>query len=107
MGTYKDIIENRVNLLLAVPKWLFNISLCIGTIVFLLTLLPGTLKFMFVIGSCYIGIAVVINACVFLGLIFSSFAYSHHQKNILMSACILLGNIPIALLYMWILSSSL
>jgi hypothetical protein len=106
METYEDIIENRVDLMLAIPKWLFNVTLGINTVLFLMALINIDNEFLVTIGFFCVVIVLVINAITFLSLIIFSFIYKFYQRSIIINSLILLANIPIALLYMFIIVHS-
>ena len=105
METYEDIIKNRVDLLLAIPKWLFNITLGVNTVLFLLGLIAIGDESLPTTDFYLMTATVVINILVFLCLIVFSFVYSNYRKSLMMSSLILLLNIPIATLYLIIISA--
>lgn len=106
METYQDIKDKRVDLLLAVPKWLFNVTLGINTVLFLQALINISNEFLVTIGFFCLVIVLVINTFTFLVLIVFSFIYKYYQRSIAINSLILLANIPIAILYMFIIVHS-
>lgn len=105
METFEDIIENRVDLLLAIPKWLFNVTLGFSTVLFLLGLIAINNESLLLLAFYIVVIAIVFNILTFFGMIVFSFIYSNYQRSLLLSSFILLANIPIAMLYMIIIET--
>ncbi|PZR11269.1 MAG: hypothetical protein DI539_20745 [Flavobacterium psychrophilum] len=102
METYEDIIENRVDLILLLSNWLFKITLGIGSLLFLLLWAMNDNVYLLNVGIFYIVIAFVINAIAFILLIIFSFVYPYHQKDLMIKACMLLLNLPIAFFYLYL-----
>lgn len=105
METYEDIIRNRVDLLLAIPKWLFNVTLGFSTVIFLLGLVAINNESLLLLAFYITVIAIVLNILTFLGMVAFSFIYSNYQRSLLFSSFILLANIPIAILYVLIIGA--
>jgi len=104
METYEDIIENRVDLLLAIPKWLFNVTLAFGTSLFLFALTVIDTEFLLPIGFFFVVIAAVINTVTFCLLIAFSFVYRYYQRSLITGSLILLANFPVAYVYIVIIN---
>ena len=89
----------------SVPVWTALISFTIGTFLFLLQfVVASSVKDnIWIIGLFYIIIAFIINLVVLLAMIIMSFVRKEQQKEILINTSIQLINIPIAILYLYIL----
>ncbi|OIQ20154.1 MAG: hypothetical protein BM557_05655 [Flavobacterium sp. MedPE-SWcel] len=98
---------HEVEILKQLPVWFFSISFITGTILLLLHLIIpknfGYIEF----GIVYTFIAFAINSLLLIGLIITSFYYKKHQKTILIRGTLLLLNIPIALIYLFIVMSNI
>jgi hypothetical protein len=96
--------EYRLAQMLKLPIWLFSISFVTGTVILLLNLFgDGELRELtFPIGLLYVLTAVFTNASVFAALVICSFIFKEYQNKILQQACILLVNIPVAILYAYL-----
>lgn len=90
-----------------VPVWLFFISLGIGTVLLIGGVLFPGIDLLFMIGFFYTLTAVTINAIAFVALMFLSFVYTCHANQIRINTMLLLVNIPIAILYIYILFSGI
>lgn len=96
--------EYRLAQLLKLPVWLFSISFGIGTLILLFHFF-GNRDISYAIGFLFIMIAVFTNAAVFAALVICSFIFKEYQGRILQQACILLINIPVAVLYVYLVIS--
>lgn len=90
-----------------IPVWLFFISLGIGTILLIGGILFPRMDMLFIVGFFYTLTAVTINAIAFVALMYLSFVYTGHTNQIRINTMLLLLNIPIAILYMFILFSGI
>lgn len=97
-------MEYRLTQLLRLPVWLFGISFTFGTLILLLNLFgdEDLKELSYPIGILYILTAAFINASVFAALIICSFIFKEQQNRVLQHAAILSVNIPIAILYAYI-----
>lgn len=98
------VIEHRIAQLLKLPVWLFSGSFIIGTLLLLINILSdGEIKELsFVFGLLYLLIAGFSNASVFAALVICSYIFKEYQSKILQQACKLLVNIPIVILYAYL-----
>ena len=92
----------KIYYLLNIPIWIFLISFSGGTFLFLLYL-AGNNDSIFMAGVFYLAAAFIINAIAFVAMVISIFFYYDYWQIILLRAALLLVNIPIALLYLFIL----
>ncbi|PZR11270.1 MAG: hypothetical protein DI539_20750 [Flavobacterium psychrophilum] len=97
-------MEYRLTQLLRLPVWLFGISFTLGTLLLLLNLFGDSdfREISFVLGFLYTATAIFINASIFTALIICSYIFKEDQNIIAQQAAILLINIPIAILYAYI-----
>jgi len=98
---YQSQFEFRLSQLLKLPIWVFGISFTIGTLILLLHLF-GNRDISYAIGFLFILLAVFVNASLFGALVICSFLFKEYQKTILQQAAILLINIPVAVVYLYI-----
>lgn len=84
------------------PVYLFLISLAIGTLLLLLHFAIPQVNFL-VAGFIYLLIAAAVNIIMFGCLVIYSFVYWKYKWAILLHACLLLVNIPIAVVYIYII----
>ena len=87
-----------------IPIWFFKISFCTGTLLLVLGMLFRKCDPIFLIGFFYTIIAFAINAIAFVILMILSFVFTTHGYEIRFNTMLLLVNIPIAILYVSILS---
>jgi len=88
-----------------IPIWLFNITFGIGTLILVLALVSSGCDAILIIGSFYTLIALIINAVAFVLLMILSFAFTSHSNVIRLNTLLLLINIPVAILYIFIIIS--
>jgi len=93
--------NNRMAQLLQLPGWIAGLSFGIGTLILLLHLSIKD-EMIIGIGMLYLVFAFFLNASVFGSLIICSFLFKEYQKQILLQAAILLINIPVAILYLYV-----
>lgn len=97
-------IESKwLNKILHTPIVLTIISFTIGTVFLGLHLVDTTSLSIVIIGFYYVLLAIVVNLLFLLALIVLSFIYRKHQKEILMRTAWILINIPIVIIYMFII----
>jgi hypothetical protein len=87
-----------------IPVWLFKISFCTGTLLLVLGMLFRKCDPIILIGFFYTIIAFAVNAIAFVVLIILSFVFRTHSYKIRFNTALLLVNIPIAVLYVSIIS---
>lgn len=90
-----------------IPIWLFNITFGIGTLLLILGLSFHDYEPILMTGFFYILIAFVINAVVFVLLMTLSFVFTSHSNAIRANTLLLLLNIPVAILYFFIIISGI
>ena len=95
-----------MNNLITTSKAIAFLSFIIGTILFALQLYNDALGLIY-FGSIFIIIAVVINSISLIALIFSILGYIEQKIELLKTMWIVLLNIPIAILYFYILIETL
>lgn len=99
-----DKIENFLEQLEFSAKLIGGGSFAIGTLFFAMQLIQPEVKLVG-FGIEFIGYAFLINIIFFIALIVCSALYRLHQKALLQTAGMLLLNIPVALIYLFILLS--
>jgi hypothetical protein len=77
-------------------------SFAIGTILFVLFKLFPNESYIFMIGFFYVLFAILLNSLVLLNLFYQFITNKSERENIAIRILILLANIPIALLYFFI-----
>lgn len=87
-----------------IPIWLFKISFCTGTLLLVLGMLFRKCDPIFLIGFFYTIIAFAVNAIAFVILMILSFVFTSHSYKIRFNTALLLVNIPVAVLYVSIIS---
>jgi len=98
---YPQQVQHRLNQLLKLPVWVFSTSFTIGTIILLLHLY-GERELSLTLGILFIMFALAVNATLFSALLLCSYLFKEYQTEILQKASILLINIPVVVLYMYI-----
>lgn len=88
--------------ILKIPFWTASISFLFGTIIMLLYLINEDDKLV-VLGFLYVAVASVINLAILLAMVALSFIHREHQKAILENTATILINIPIAIIYFFII----
>ena len=83
--------------------WLALISFGIGTLLFGCQLLNSSKEYLLVTGFCYLTFAAVINTIMLFYLIIQLVVDIENQEQNFIRILILLANIPIALLYIYII----
>ncbi len=91
--------------LIQVSKIIVLISFIIGTILFSLFLYLGESKIPIMIGFKFVIVAIVINAIFFFANLLLSSIYSENRIDYIKTCGIILINIPIAILYLYIIIS--
>ncbi|WP_188621216.1 hypothetical protein [Flavobacterium suaedae] len=92
--------------LLQIPVWTAAISFIIGTFLFGLYKVDNHNEKILIIGFYYVSFAFFINLVVFLIMVILSFIFRNHQTEILKYASIQLTNIPIVILYLFLIFSN-
>ena len=92
--------------LLQIPVWTAAVSFIIGTLLFGLHMVNIRNDGILFIGFFYVLIAIIINLIVLVIMVTLSFIYRNHQTEILKYASILLINIPIVILYLFLIFSN-
>lgn len=108
--TYEKL-PKKIQVILRLPIITALISFVIGTTLFLLYWMTFDLKTTVfnqdislpIIGLFYVVIAFVFNGLLLAALIIFSFIYRHYQFTILKYAAVILINIPITILYIYLL----
>lgn len=77
-------------------------SFCIGTLLFLIHLILPKFGLLYLIGYFYLILAFLANLFVFLYLLFQFFVQPKEREALTVKMLIMLANIPIALLYLYI-----
>lgn len=103
MENLLPIKSKWLNKILHTPIVLTIISFTIGTVFLGLHLVDTTSLSIVIIGFYYVLLAIVVNLLFLLALIVLSFIYRKHQKEILMRTAWILINIPIVIIYMFII----
>jgi len=102
----KTINQNsKVQQIQELPLWTAGISFVFGTILFLLYLIERNDEII-ICGFLYVVAAVVINLAILLAMVALSFIHREHQRSILLHTLVLLLNIPVAVVYLFILFNS-
>lgn len=94
MVTHSQFAPGRFSSLLALVSFLF------GTLFLILHLLFPKAVQIIIMGYIYVLLAILINFCTLLFLIYQFAAYRFYRETIAIKILILLINIPIALLYL-------
>jgi hypothetical protein len=81
-------------------------SFGIGTLLFLLHFALPEYGLLYFIGYFYLLIAFLVNLLVFLNLLFLFFIKPNEREDLTIKMLIMLANIPIALLYLYIIYTS-
>lgn len=92
--------------LLQIPIWTAAVSFIVGTLLLGLYKVDDHNEKILIIGFYYVSFAFYINLIVFLIMVILSFIYRNHQTEILKHASIQLINIPIAILYLFLIFSN-
>lgn len=118
MTTSKTIYQQhkRIQFILRLPLVTAAISFIIGTIIFSLYYLEkdkpftvinkeivSTAEDLLYIGIAYVVLAFLVNMLVFAGLLICAFVYKKYQIPILRNTAVLLVNIPVVVLYFYLL----
>lgn len=90
-----------------IPICLFNISLGIGTVFLFLGLAFPDCESIIISGFIYLIISFVINAIAFVSLMVLSFVFTTHSNAIRANTLLLLINIPIAILYIYLVVNNI
>ncbi len=103
--------ENKpkyINEILKMPLWTFIISFGLGTLILLLFMVCMVNKDnpdkVIITGIIYVLAATVINFALLLFLIVCAFVHKEYRKQILERTAVMLINIPIAVLYFFIVT---
>lgn len=96
-----NAVQKHINSLLQVPVITALISFIIGTIFFGLFIAGN--EEMLIYGFFYVVIAAIINFVILLLLIAVSFANKKYQTIILLRTSLMLVNIPVAVLYLYLI----
>ena len=97
----QSTFNTRVAQLLKLPAWLAGISFGLGTSILLLHIY-GDRDISYAIGFLYLVFISFVNASVFGALAICSFLFKEYQKAFLQQAAVLLINIPVVILYIYI-----
>ena len=92
-----------MNNLINTSKAIAIISFIIGTILFAIQLSFNTPIIFIYLGVIFIIVAIVVNTISLLALIFSLLGYTNQRLELIKTCGIVLLNIPIAVLYFYIL----
>ncbi len=92
-----------MRILITSSKTIAILSFIIGTSLFALQLYNKNAYALTMVGILFIGIATVVNSIALLSLVFTALKPSAYRKDLLKTIGIVLLNIPIALLYFYIL----
>ncbi len=103
MDTTLKKYNNQIKIILQIPVVATVISFVIGSVFFGLYITGNESENIFVFGFFYVIIAVIINLVILLILIALSFIHKEHQNIILLRTSLLLINIPVAVLYMFLM----
>lgn len=103
METNESRLSIRLNQILELPKWIFGISLAIGTILFCVFVMDVYRDNIILIGFLYVLAAVFINAVTFATLAVCAYLFKDYRNQILNKAAILFINIPVAILYYYLM----
>ncbi|RWW91968.1 hypothetical protein [Flavobacterium cerinum] len=93
----------RLQQILEFPKWIFGISFTIGTILFAVFMINGSK--VIIIGFLYVLIAIFINTIAAGVLAVCAYVYKDYQNEIVNKTVILFINIPVAILYCYLVFS--
>lgn len=99
--------ENRpkhIKCILQIPLWTFSISFGLGTYILLLFLTDKDNSDTIIMGFFYVFAATVINFGLLLFSIVSAIVHKEYRKQILKRTAVMLINIPIAILYFYIVT---
>lgn len=88
-----------------IPIWLFKTSFGVGTLLCVLGLAFPNCELLIIGGFFYTIIAFIINAIVFFALMISCFVFIGHGNEIMLNTLLLLVNIPITILYSYLILS--
>lgn len=92
-----------INEILKMPLWTFSISFGLGTLILLLYLVDkNRTEYVFIIGFFYVLAAIVLNFAMLLLLIVCAIINKEYRLQILERTSLILINIPIAILYFFI-----
>ena len=90
--------------ILKMPLWTFIISFSIGTILLLLFLIDKNNSNVLITGFLYVLLAIPINFALLLFLIVCAIVHKECRKQILERTAVMLLNVPIAILYFFIVT---
>ncbi|WP_461790279.1 hypothetical protein [Pedobacter sp.] len=91
-------------LITSIAKKSARLSLVIGTILFLVAKLSNASDLIMIIGLFYVIIAFIVNSIIlFILFLHLTIASPHHRPALIKAALLLLFNIPVAILYAWVL----
>lgn len=104
MESNNNLLPIRVRQIMQLPKWIFGICFTIGTLLLAAYMINySNNDFIMVIGFLYILFAVIINTIVAGTLGICAYLFPEHQNEILTKTAVLLINIPVAILYCYII----
>ncbi len=101
-----ETLPIEVQWLYTMPIQSFKICFIIGTLLLAFFALTENISIA-IIGFIFLVIAVVCNLILFCIQIINSFVYRKYQKQILLHTAVMLINIPIAVLYFYIVNQFL
>ncbi len=102
METQQQELPYQILWLKQIPIWLFGISFLGGTILLATYLMNPKSENYISIGLSYLILSFLVNSIVFIGLAIASFIYKQYQTIILARATLLLVNVPVAIIYFFI-----
>lgn len=97
----------KMQAVLQIPFWTFLISFTGGTVLFLLQLVNINNDGIVFIGFYYVLAAFAINVVVLIAMLICAIQYKQYSNLILRHTSLILLNIPIAVLYIFLLFISL
>lgn len=107
MENWENILPSRVEQIMHLPKWIFSISFILGTILFAINFLEGNRNsYLTIIGFFYVSITLFINIITVGVFAICAYVFPDYQNEIMSKTAILFINIPISILYCYLVFSS-
>ncbi|RZJ65068.1 MAG: hypothetical protein EOO45_17090 [Flavobacterium sp.] len=105
-SNYEIYYPDTILKIIRAPAWIAGMSFGIGTLLFVLQIMDLGFSDLMLIGFVFVIIALIINLTALGVLLLLAYIYSDYREKILIHTSLLLINIPIAILYLFILFNS-
>ena len=102
-SNYETYYPDTILTIIRAPAWIAGLSFVIGTLLFVFQIMNLGFSDLMIIGFVFVIIAFIINLTALGILLLLAYIHRKYREKILIHTFLLLINIPIAILYLFIL----